>query len=298
MKESPPVTAQPSPAIEPPAEAPASNAETFLTIREIQKRLDRLERRDWFLWWAVVVVMLLLTTAVVSLSFPELLRESNPLEQLHLSQSVRALVGLVLIFNIYTIYQHLQIRRLRGKLNEQMAQIGDLETRAEQFYNLAVQDHLTGLYNRRYADERLAIEARRAQRHGQPLSVVLLDFDGFKLINDRFGHAAGDKVLREFAARLKRAVRSTDLAARLGGDEFMVLLMECPGENVQIFLDRLGRIEVEIEGCLMPLGLSTGSATYQKGDTPEAIMERADKSLYARKREPQGKTPVAPARLT
>ncbi|MGH9858651.1 MAG: GGDEF domain-containing protein, partial [Candidatus Acidiferrales bacterium] len=204
--------------------------------------------------------------------------------------------GLVLIFNIYTIYQHLQIRRLRGKLNEQMAQIGDLETRAEQFYNLAVQDHLTGLYNRRYADERLAIEARRAQRHGQPLSVVLLDFDGFKLINDRFGHAAGDKVLREFAARLRRAVRSTDLAARLGGDEFMVLLMECPGENVQIFLDRLGTFEVEIDGRLMPLGLSTGCATYQKGDTPEAIMERADKSLYARKRDPQGKAAVVAAR--
>ncbi|MGH9795551.1 MAG: hypothetical protein ACRD5G_12330, partial [Candidatus Acidiferrales bacterium] len=90
MNESSPVIAQPSPATVPPTEAPASNAEAFLTIREIQKRLDRLERRDWFLWWAVVVVMLLLTTAVVSLSFPEVLRETNPFEQLHLSQSVRA----------------------------------------------------------------------------------------------------------------------------------------------------------------------------------------------------------------
>lgn len=290
------VAGPPASAASSPAEAPANNAEAFLTIREIQKRLERLERRDWFLWWAVVVVMLLLTTAVVSLSFPEWLRDSNPLEQLQLSQSVRALVGLVLIFNIYTIYQHLQIRRLRGKLNDQMAQIGDLETRAEQFYNLAVQDHLTGLYNRRYADERLALETRRAQRHGQPLSVVLLDLDRFKLINDRFGHAAGDKVLRDFASRLKKAIRSTDLAARLGGDEFMVLLMECPSDKVQIFLDRLGTVEVEVEGHLTPLGLSTGCATYEKNDTPEAIMERADKSLYARKRDAKGKTPVAASR--
>ncbi|MGH9794736.1 MAG: GGDEF domain-containing protein, partial [Candidatus Acidiferrales bacterium] len=90
----------------------------------------------------------------------------------------------------------------------------------------------------------------------------------------------------------------TDLAARWGGDEFMVLLMECPRENVPVFLDRLGTIEVEIEGRLMPLGLATGCATYQKGDTPEAITERADKSLYARKRDPQAKTPVVAARLT
>lgn len=265
--------------------------ETFLTIRELQKRLDKLERREWFLWWAVVVVMLLLTTAVVSLSFPELLRDANPFAQLHLSQSVRALVGLVLIFNIYTMYQHFQIRKLRGSLAEQMAQMGELEMRAEQFYNLAVQDHLTGLYNRRYADERLAAELRRSQRHGQPLTVVMLDLDGFKLINDRYGHAAGDHVLREFSVRLKRAIRSTDLAARIGGDEFMVMLLECPEDKVQIFLNRLGNVEIELEGKKQPLGISTGWATCQKGDQPETLMDRADKSLYARKRDTKGKSP-------
>jgi diguanylate cyclase (GGDEF)-like protein len=283
-------------AAETPAPAPrdsekgAADAETFLTIRELQRRLDKLERREWFLWWSVVVVMLLLTTAVVSLSFPELLREANPFAQIQLSQSVRALVGLVLIFNIYTVYQHLQIRRLRGSLAEQMAQLGELEMRAEQFYNLAVQDHLTGLYNRRYADERLAVELRRSQRHGQPLTVVMVDLDGFKLINDRYGHAAGDHVLREFAARLKRAIRSTDLAARIGGDEFMVMLLECPEDKVHIFINRLGTVEVEIQGRKHPLGISTGWATCQKSDKPETLMDRADKSLYARKRDAKAKT--------
>ncbi len=273
-------------------EGAAGSAAAFLTVREIQQRLDKLERREWFLWWAVVVVMLLLTTAVVSLSFPELLRDANPFAQLQLSQSVRALVGLVLIFNIYTVFQHLQIRRLRGALAEQMAQIGELEMRAEQFYNLAVQDHLTGLYNRRYADERLASELRRSQRHGPPLTVVMLDLDGFKLINDRYGHAAGDHVLREFASHLTRAIRSTDLAARIGGDEFMVLLMECPAEKVQIFLDRLSTVEVELDGRKHPLGISTGWATCQKGDQPESLVDRADKSLYARKRDAKAKTPA------
>jgi len=283
-------------AVEPAAPAPhehrtgAGDTETFVTIRELQRRLDKLERREWFLWWAVVVVMLLLTTAVVSLSYPELLREANPFAQIQLSQSVRALVGLVLIFNIYTMWQHFQLRQLRGALAEQMAQMGELELRAEQFYNLAVQDHLTGLYNRRYADERLAAELRRSQRHNQPLSVVMLDLDGFKLFNDRYGHAAGDRVLREIAARLKRAIRSTDLAARIGGDEFMVMLLECPSDKVQIFLDRLGAVEVELEGKKHPVGISTGWATCQKGDQPEALLDRADKSLYARKRDSKTKT--------
>lgn len=276
-------------AVQPPASerrdaAKTQDPDAYLSIRELQRRLDKLERREWFLWWAVVVVMLLLTTAVVSLSYPELLREANPFAQIQLSQSVRALVGLVLIFNIYTMWQHLQIRKLRGALAEQMAQMGELEMRAEQFYNLAVQDHLTGLYNRRYADERLAVELRRSQRHGQPLSVVMLDLDGFKLINDRHGHAAGDRVLREFAARLKRCIRSTDLAARIGGDEFMVMLLECPADKVQIFLDRLGEMEVELDGKKHPVGISTGWATCQKGDQPETLLDRADKSLYLRKR--------------
>lgn len=280
----------------PPTPQGASNEppdpEAFLTIREIQERLDRLERREWFLWWSVVVVMLLLTTAVVSLSFPQLLSDANPFTQLQLSQSVRGLVGLVLIFNIYTVYQHLQIRRLRGALAEKLAQMGELETRAEQFYSLAVQDHLTGLYNRRYADERLASELRRSQRNGQPLTAVLLDLDGFKLINDRFGHSAGDRALREFATRLKRAIRSTDLAARIGGDEFLVLLLECPSDKVPIFLNRLGDVEVEIEGKNYPIGISTGWATCQPGDKPEALLDRADKSLYARKRDAKARTPV------
>jgi diguanylate cyclase (GGDEF)-like protein len=270
----------------PSAAQPAPQAEAvFLSVHEIQHRLDRLERREWFLWWAVVVVMLLLTVAVVSLSFPELLRDANPFAQLHLSQSVRGLVGLVLIFNIYTIFQHFQIRKLRGKLAEQMAQIGELQMRAEEFYNLAVQDHLTGLYNRRYADERLAAEVRRCQRHGQSLTVMVIDIDNFKKINDQHGHAAGDKVLREFSTRLKRAVRSTDLAARTGGDEFMILLMECPPENASIFLNRIGVVDVDISGQPLRLGLSTGWAGFEKGDTVATLVERADKALYSNKRQ-------------
>ncbi len=285
MSEPAPPIAEHHPPAPPVAPSPEQAEHVLTGVREIQQRLDRLERREWFLWWAVVVVMLLLTVAVVSLSFPELLRDANPFAQLQLSQSVRGLVGLVLIFNIYTIFQHFQIRKLRGKLADQMAQIGELKMRAEEFYNLAVQDHLTGLYNRRYADERLAAEVRRCQRHGQPLTVMIIDIDDFKQINDQYGHAAGDKVLREVSARLKRAVRSTDLAARTGGDEFMVLLMECPPENATIFLSRIGVVDVDLSGQSLRLGLSVGWAGFEKGDTVATLAERADRALYSNKRQ-------------
>src|SRR5438046_8978906 len=98
---------------------------------------------------------------------------------------------------------------------------------AEEFQEKAIRDTLTGLYNRRLAEERLMVEVTRSKRYGHPLSVLALDLNDFKLINDGYGHAAGDLVLKRFADRLKQAIRVPDLAARIGGDEFLVLLPEC-----------------------------------------------------------------------
>ncbi len=99
--------------------------------------------------------------------------------------------------------------------------------RAKEFLKLAMLDPLTGLHNRRFAQERLVAEMARSGRHGHPLTVLMIDLDGFKQINDRYGHWGGDLVLKEFAQRLCRAIRGSDLAIRLGGDEFVVLLPEC-----------------------------------------------------------------------
>ena len=96
--------------------------EIYRNFRNLQLRLQRLEHRESFLWWAGVVVMLLLTTAVVSFSLPGLIRDPNPAFQFQLGQAVRALIGLVLIFNTYTIYQQVLIKRLRRQLTEQMTE--------------------------------------------------------------------------------------------------------------------------------------------------------------------------------
>lgn len=254
------------------------------SLHTIQSRLERLERREWRMWWSAVVVMLLLTTGIASFALPSLLRDPTGAFQLQMGQAVRALVGLVLLFNAYTIYQHILIRRLRGQLSQQMEKCALLECRAEDFYRMAVQDPLTGLYNRRCADERLATEVSRAQRHQQALTVMALDLNEFKQINDRHGHAAGDDVLKQFATQLKNTIRTTDMAARLGGDEFLVILPECPPERARILLNRLGAVDVTVNGRKQTMQLSTGWAGFQPGDTPAAILERADQALYENKR--------------
>src|SRR5712692_2807659 len=110
-----------------PEEAPESR------MLEIQATLRKLDKRDWWLWSLAIVVMLLLTLAVVSLSFPGLMKFEDPFFQFSLNQSVRGLVALVLLFNTYTIYQQVMIKRLRRQLSEQLDAMGHLRTRAEEF---------------------------------------------------------------------------------------------------------------------------------------------------------------------
>ncbi len=253
-------------------------------MRDIQASLQRLERRDWWLWWAAMTVILLLTAAVVSLSLPTLLKETDRYFQFNLSLAVRALVGLVLLFNVYTVYQQVLIKRLRYQMAEHVEMMARLKVRAEEFHKLATLDPLTGLYNRRLAEQRLVGEVSRSQRYGHPLTVLVLDLNGFKPINDRYGHAAGDAVLRAFAERMNTVIRASDLAVRMGGDEFMVILPECLPQQVQTLLDRLSRFEVEHHGEKIEVTYSAGWAGYRQGETPEQLLERADQALYAEKR--------------
>lgn len=253
-------------------------------MQEIQDNLRRLERRDWWLWWAAVVVILLLTLTIITLSLPGLFRETDQFFQLNLSLAVRALVGLVLVFNVYTIFQQVQIKRLRQEMSQHIELMTRLKLRAEEFHKLATLDSLTGLYNRRLAEQRLTGELSRSQRYGHPLTVMMFDLNGFKQINDSYGHAAGDLVLRSFAEQLSKAIRASDLAVRMGGDEFMVLLPECQPDQVQSLLERLSTVEVEFREARIPVTYSAGWAGYQPGETAEEMLERADQALYANKR--------------
>jgi len=250
---------------------------------EIRHSLRVLDRKDWWHWWNTVLVIMLLMGAIGALSLPKILGDYDFFSQLQLDAAVRGLLGLVLIFNVYMLYQQHLLRQLRNHLSGQMEVATAQRVRAEAFYELAILDPLTGLYNRRFSEEHLRKEIARAERRGDPLIVLLLDLDNFKGINDRFGHSAGDLVLKEFARRLNKAIRGSDIAVRLGGDEFLVILPECPPEKMAAVLSRLSDFEIEIGQDRVPVSGSRGWAQYEAGDSAEELIRRADEALYAHK---------------
>jgi len=256
---------------------------TSSSREEIRRSLRRIERRDWWLWWYAVIVILSLTAAIVALSVSVLTKPDEPFFQFHISQSVRGLVGIVLLFNVYTIYQQIQLKRLRSQLNEQIEIAAEQHMRAEEFLKLAMLDPLTDLHNRRFAQERLAAEIARSQRHGHALTVLVLDLDDFKRLNDCYGHFAGDLALKEFAHRLTRAIRGSDLAVRMGGDEFLVVLPECQLGDVQTVLARLQPLEIGVDGAKVSFTFSAGWTDYRPGESAEQLLQRADHALYTNK---------------
>jgi diguanylate cyclase (GGDEF)-like protein len=251
--------------------------------QEIRQSLIRLDRSTSWFWWNAIVVSILLLAALAVLSSPELLGRHGLPQQLDVTLIVRGLLALMLISNSYTLYYHRQFKLFRHRFAEQMQIAVTQRMRADKFYGLAVLDPLTGLYNRRYGEECLRKEITRAERHSYDLAVIVMDLDHFKEINDQFGHAAGDMVLKEFSRRLKRAIRACDVPVRIGGDEFLVVLPECPRENVQIILSRLGPFEIILNHQKAIVSYSRGHAQYQVTDTPQTLVQRADEVLYAEK---------------
>jgi len=249
-----------------------------------RENLRRLDRRQWWLWSSTVLVLILLTIAVASFAFPAMLTREQGTYSFYLNQSVRALVGIVLLFAVYLVYQQTMIMKMRNQISDQVNSLTKVENLTNEVYKLAALDQLTGLYNRRSGEQRLAEEISRAVRHERPLTVLLMDLDGLKQINDRMGHPAGDLVLKGFAERLQKAIRGSDLAVRLGGDEFMVLLPECRADEVGHVVARVEGLEVQYGTERVPCRFSRGWTDYRAGETSEELLKRADEALYANKR--------------
>lgn len=165
-----------------------------------------------------------------------------------------------------------------------LTDISDLKRVEEELRTLSITDALTGIFNRRYFQERLRTELDRAQRDGLDLAVIMLDIDHFKRINDQFGHAVGDHVLRSLCQRIGRRLRRTDVFCRLGGEEFMVL---CPGSHAgqaQVLAQELwqGVRSVPVEG-VGRVTASFGVAGWRPGEGADALLLRADAGVYAAK---------------
>jgi diguanylate cyclase (GGDEF)-like protein len=160
----------------------------------------------------------------------------------------------------------------------------------EEIYRLAIIDGLTEIPNKRCMVEFLSRELSRSQRHSRPLSLVLLDIDHFKAINDEHGHLCGDHVLRELAARLRGVVRAEELLARYGGEEFAAVLPECNPADARGVGERFRKL-VEgqpfvFDGASIPVTISVGVSCTEGGEpiAPTDLIDRADEKLYQAKR--------------
>ncbi|WP_417282915.1 diguanylate cyclase [Comamonas sp.] len=163
-----------------------------------------------------------------------------------------------------------------------------LELMVEEVKRLSLTDALTGCYNRRALDERLATEIERSKRYGRALSVVFMDLDHFKRINDEYGHVTGDAVLREVALRSQGQLRShVDWMARYGGEEFLLVLPECAMQDAWQLAERLlceiRSKALNLDGLHISVTASFGVAELQSGESMEALLERADAAMYQAK---------------
>lgn len=178
------------------------------------------------------------------------------------------------------------LRRFVGSLREELGGALGRTLTFETIYAQARRDTLTGLYNRHVFLERAAQERVAAQRYGHPPTLLYMDLDHFKAVNDCLGHAAGDDALRQVAMVLDEMVRDADLLARLGGDEFVLLLPSTDLAQAQNLAERIcqavAQLGIQAPGR-PPLGVSIGIAEFHNGETLEQWLERADAALYRAK---------------
>jgi two-component system cell cycle response regulator len=172
------------------------------------------------------------------------------------------------------------------------------ESFQQQMYDSALRDGLTKAFNKRYFTDRLESEFRFAQRHGTPLSLLMLDLDHFKRINDEHGHIAGDYVLQGFADLVQNSVRTEDVFARYGGEEFAVISRAITTEAAKRFAERLRRV---VEGLAIPIGTTSVKVTVSIGiagipelalEGPADLLRSADKALYVAKNRGRNRVEV------
>jgi diguanylate cyclase (GGDEF)-like protein len=169
-----------------------------------------------------------------------------------------------------------------------------LEELSQRLRNMAYRDAVTGLYNHRYFREQLSHEVERATRYAQPLSLILLDMNNFKEINDRYGHFMGDRFLGLVGEMISRHVRASDVGARYGGDEFVVILPSTSSEEAHATAEKLSiavanAAAMTATGEAVELGISFGVATCPfEAKSPNELIERADARLYEAKASRKG----------
>jgi diguanylate cyclase (GGDEF)-like protein len=210
---------------------------------------------------------------------------------LQASDPVRHPAAVELLTFAYTAAALLAIALLTGEMNKLRARLkrqkDELQAALATIRTLATIDELTSLANRRHMNEVLTAEERRHGARGQPTCIAVLDIDFFKQVNDRFGHAAGDEVLRSFAGAARAELRASDVLARWGGEEFLLMLPNTEQAEAALVLQRMaarvGALRVAGLEHGRPITFSAGLAARQPGELLADTIGRADKALYQAK---------------
>jgi two-component system cell cycle response regulator len=216
----------------------------------------------------------------------------------------RILRGLDLGVNDY-IVRPIDRNELVARVRTQMLRkryADSLRDNVQAAIELAVVDSLTGLNNRRYLETHLASALDQAAHKGRPLSLMILDIDHFKMVNDTYGHDAGDEVLKVFAQRIKRVVRGADLVCRLGGEEFVIVMPETPLAVARKIAERV-RETVQADqfpidsNQRLSISVTTSIGLAERGGdaNPDALLRRADKALYGSKASGRNRVTAAAA---
>lgn len=199
-------------------------------------------------------------------------------------------IGTVCVFDYNRIDIDEERLRLLEDLAEHVREHLDLHSRVRQLGHSATHDPLTGLPNRALLSDRLAHAMTRRGRHAGEPALAVLDLDGFKAVNDRLGHQAGDEVLVQVAKRLQAAVRDEDTLARLGGDEFVVLYEQLPEAGLDELMNKLcWRLSsalnepLNIAGEQLQVAASVGFVVCQEGELGYELLGRADQVMYQQK---------------
>lgn len=251
-------------------------------VDELLHEIHTLDEKDSGIWAKNLLIIVVLCTGFLALIFPNLAWNLGQIEvdSRYVPQFFFGLIALVVLYNAHAIEQRGKLRYAREEMVRQLL-------RAESTEVLTLIDPLTQVYNRRHLDRILPRESSRADRLGASLALMMIDLDGFKSINTRFGHVLGDQVLRDVAGLLNSVFRRSDIVIRYGGDEFLIVM---PDTNEEQAAHAVSRLQQEVAnwnrtnpGRGYSLGLSCGTAAYRKGTEIGKVIEAADERMYSEK---------------
>jgi diguanylate cyclase (GGDEF)-like protein len=270
--------------MEPIDRLPPGNVEMPVTAaaRDLESKLEALDGRDLYLWSIAILVAVIVSAGFLMLAVPQWRDSTFEVSARYIPVLFFGFIVLVILVNLYLLEQRLQLKRNRLELIRQLV-------RSEAAELTAQIDPLTETFNRRCLEPLLNKELATAERRRSALSVVMIDLDDFRNINNKHGHSVGDRVLKIAVDIMRRTLRASDSIVRYGGDEFVVVMPDTNAQQAACGLQRLlGNVVRWNQNPEVPdvmISLSAGVAEYHHGVTVGELIDEADRKMYETKKQ-------------